>query len=492
MFDNLTARLARTIDNLRGRGRITEDNITEALRDVRMALLEADVALPVVKTFIEGVKAKAVGAEVTASLTPSQAFIGILHKELVELMGGAREGFNLRAQPPIVVLLAGLQGAGKTTTAAKLARRLIEHERKRVLLVSTDIRRPAAILQLERLAEQVGASFMTPASQVRRPGPDFSDMGRDLVKEALSLEPSPGSSPGQALRQDEARVLPPPQIARAALEEAKRGVFDVLIVDTAGRLHVDESLMEEMREIDAAVGSAERLFVVDAMAGQDAVNAARAFANALDLTGIVLTKADGDARGGAALSVRQVTGKPIVFIGMGEKTDALEPFDPERMASRILGMGDVVSLVEQVQRQVDTDEAERLARKVAQGKGFNMTDLKSQLEQLQKMGGVTALLDKLPTAATQRGAVAPEQGDREIRRQIAIINSMTPRERRKPDLIDGSRRRRIASGAGLQVQDVNRLLKQFQEMQRMVKSMKGGKLRRLMGAFRGPPPGPLR
>jgi len=444
MFDNLTARLARTIETLRGRGRITEDNIAEALREVRMALLEADVALPVVKTFIEGVKAKALGAEVMTSLTPSQAFIGILHRELVELMGGARAGFSLRAQPPIVVLLAGLQGAGKTTTAAKLARWLIERERKRVLLVSTDIRRPAAILQLQRLAQQVGGEF---------------------------IAPEPGAAPVA--------------IARAALEEARRGVYDVLIVDTAGRLHVDESLMEEVRAIDAAVGSAERLFVVDAMAGQDAVNAARAFAAALDLTGVVLTKADGDARGGAALSVRQVTGQPIVFVGMGEKPEALEPFDPERMASRILGMGDVVSLVEQVQRQLDTGEAERLARKVTQGKSFSMSDLKGQLEQLQKMGGVTALMDKLPTAATQRAAVAPEQGDREIRRQIAIINSMTLRERRKPDLIDGSRRRRIAAGSGLQVQDVNRLLKQFLEMQRMMKSMKGGKLRRMMGALRG-------
>jgi signal recognition particle subunit SRP54 len=444
MFDNLTTRLGRTIENLRGRGRITEENVGDALREVRMALLEADVSLPVVKSFIEAVKAKAIGAEVTASLTPSQAFISILHKELVELMGGARAGFNLRAQPPIVVLLAGLQGAGKTTTAAKLARWLIERERKRVLLVSTDVRRPAAILQLERLAQQIGAQFY-------------------MAEE--------GSAPEV--------------IASLALKEARSGVFDVLIVDTAGRLHVDDALMDEMRRIDGAVGAAERLFVVDAMAGQDAVNAARAFAAALDLTGIILTKADGDARGGAALSVRQVTGKPIVFLGIGEKTEALEPFDPERMASRILGMGDVVSLVEQVQRQVDTDESDRLARKVSQGKGFNMADLKSQLEQVQQMGGVTALLDKLPAAAAQRGAVSREQGDREIRRQIAIINSMTARERRKPDLIDGSRRRRIAAGAGLQVQDVNRLLKQFQEMQRMMKSMKGGKLQRLMGAFKG-------
>jgi len=451
MFDNLTARLTRTIDTLRGRGRITEENVTEAMRDVRVALLEADVALPVVKAFIDSVKTKALGAEVTSSLTPGQAFIGILHRELVGLMGGPRAGINLRAQPPVIVLLAGLQGAGKTTTAAKLARWLIERERKRVLLVSTDVRRPAAMLQLERLSEQVGAQYF-PA------------------------------------RTEDA----PADIARAAVDQAKKGVFDVLIVDTAGRLHVDEGLMTEVRDIDAAVGSAERLFVVDAMAGQDAVNAARAFGAALALTGVVLTKADGDARGGGALSVRHVTGKPIVFIGVGEKTDALEPFDPERMASRILGMGDVVSLVEQVHRQVDTQEAERLARKVVKGKSFDMVDLKSQLEQLQKMGGVGALLDKLPVPAAQKkGAVSADQGDRELRRQIAIINSMTPKERRNPGIIDGSRRRRIAGGSGVQVQDVNRLLKQFLEMQRVMKSMKGGKLRQLMSAFKGGggPPG---
>jgi signal recognition particle subunit SRP54 len=448
MFENLTARLTRTVEALRGKGRITDDNITEALRDVRVALIEADVALPVIKGFIDSVKAKAVGAEVASSLTPGQAFIGVLHKELVTLMGGAAEAFSLRAQPPVVVLLAGLQGAGKTTSAAKLARWLIERHKKRVLLVSTDVRRPAAILQLERLAGQVGAEFWRAADGVA-----------------------------------------PADIARAALEQAKRSVADVLIVDTAGRLHVDEGLMQEMKDIDAVVPAAERLFVVDAMAGQDAVNAARAFANALDLTGILLTKADGDARGGAALSVRQVTGKPIVFVGVGEKTEALEPFDAERMASRILGMGDVVSLVEQVQRQVDTDEAERLAKKVASGKGFDMGDLRGQLEQLQKMGGVRALLDKLPAAASQR-APSADQGDRDVRRQIAIINSMTPRERRNPGILDGSRRRRIAAGSGVQVQDVNRLLKQFQEMQRMMKNLKGGKLKRMMNAFRGgPPPG---
>jgi signal recognition particle subunit SRP54 len=449
MFDHLTQRLTRTLETLKGRGRITEENVGEALREARVALLEADVALPVVKGFIESVKSKALGAEVLSSLTPGQAFIGILHAQLVALMGGAGPGFKLRAQPPVVVLLAGLQGAGKTTTAAKLARLLIERERKRVLLVSTDVRRPAAMLQLERLASQVGAEyFAADATQA------------------------------------------PAAIAQAALARARNGVFDVLIVDTAGRLHVDAGLMAEVRDIDAAVGSTERLFVVDAMAGQDAVNAARAFGATLDLTGIVLTKADGDARGGAALSVRQITGKPIVFLGVGEKTEALEPFDAERMASRILGMGDVVSLVEQVHRQVDHEEAQRLADKVVKGKGFDMLDLRSQLEQLQKMGGVGALMDKLPGAMVKKGAVSPEQGDKDLRRQIAIINSMTPRERRNPGMIDGSRRRRIAAGSGVAVQDVNRLLKQFQEMQRVMKSMKGGGLRRLMGAFKGGmPPG---
>ena len=449
MFDTLTARLSRTIEALRGRGRITEENIAEALREVRVALLEADVALPVVKTFIEAVKAKALGAEVAQSLTPGQAFIGILHRELVELMGGAGEGFQLRAQPPVVVLLAGLQGAGKTTTAAKLARWLIERQRKRVAVVSTDVRRPAAMLQLERLAGQVHAQY---------------------------LPADPAAAPAD--------------IARNALEQAKRGVFDVLIVDTAGRLHVDEALMDEVRQIDQAVDPAESLFVVDAMAGQDAVHAARAFGSALELTGVILTKADGDARGGAALSVRQITGKPIVFLGVGEKTEALSPFDPQRMASRILGMGDVVSLVEQVHREVDRQEAERLARKVVKGKGFDLSDLKSQLEQVQKMGGLASLMDKLPTAAVQKAAVSAEQGDRDVRRQIAIINSMTARERRSPGIIDGSRRRRIARGAGVQVQDVNRLMKQFLQMQRMMKQMKGGRMRQLLAAFKGGlPPG---
>ena len=449
MFENLSQRLAKTVQSLQGKGRISEDNIAETLREVRMALLEADVALPVIKSFIDAVKLKAQGAEVATSLTPGQVFVSILHRELVELMGGAREGFELRAQPPFVVLLAGLQGAGKTTTAGKLARWLIDSRKKRVLLVSTDVRRPAAILQLQRLAEQVGAAF------------------------------HPADAAGD-----------PVAIAQGALEAARLGVFDVLIVDTAGRLHVDAELMDEVCAIDRAIGAHERLFVVDAMAGQDALNSAKAFGGALDLTGIVLTKADGDARGGAALSVRQVTGKPIVFVGVGEKLDALQPFDPERMAGRILGMGDVVALVEQVQGKVDAAEAERLARKVVGGGRFDLYDLRGQLEQLQGMGGLDALMDKLP-AQLARGAMPAAVGDAQVRRQIAIINSMTHQERRKPDLIDGSRRRRIAAGSGTQVQDVNRLLKQFADMQRMMKSMKGGKLKRLLGSLKGGglPPG---
>ena len=447
MFDQLTSRLGRAVQNLRGKGRISEANVSETLREVRMALLEADVALPVVKSFIDTVKVKALGAEVASSLSPGQEFIGILHRELIALMGGKREGFELRAQPPFVILLAGLQGAGKTTTAAKLARWLIGARGKKVLLVSTDVRRPAAILQLQKLAAQVGADFMpSDSSQV------------------------------------------PAQIARAAIERARSGVFDVLIVDTAGRLHVDSELMAEVREIEAAVAAHEKLFVVDSMAGQDAINAARAFSEALNLTGVILTKADGDARGGAALSVRQITGQPIVFMGTGEKPDALEPFDPERVASRILGMGDVLALVEQVKSQVNMQDAEQLARKVVQGKGFTFEDLRSQLQQLQSMGGVSSLMDKLPGQLSQK-AGAPALGDQAVRRQIAVIDSMTRRERRRPEIIDGSRRRRMAAGAGVQVEDVNKLLRQFQAMQRMMKGLKGGKLQRLMRSVRGGMPG---
>jgi signal recognition particle subunit SRP54 len=444
MFDQLTGRLSAAVAALRGRGRLTEDNIADTLREVRIALLEADVALPVVKRFIDAVKARALGTEVSASLSPGQALVGILHRELVELLGGTGAVLALNVQPPLVLLLAGLQGAGKTTTAAKLARWLIAMHRKRVLLASTDVRRPAAILQLERLAAQVQADFFAPP-------------------------------PGAA----------PVAIAAAALTQARSGVYDVLIVDTAGRLHVDAELMGEVQQIDAAVGSHQRLFVVDAMSGQDALNAARAFSAALELTGVILTKADGDARGGAALSVREVTGKPILFLGVGEKSEALEPFDPERMAQRILGMGDVVALVESVQRNIEVGEAERLARKVSQGKSFDLADLRSQLEQVRRMGGLGALMDKLPAQLAQKAAMPPGQADLQVRRQMAIIDSMTPRERRVPGVIDGSRRRRIARGAGVQVQDVNRLLKQLLEMQKMMKQLKGGGLRRLMGAFRG-------
>ena len=442
MFDQLTGRLSAAVAALRGRGRLSEDNIAATLREVRIALLEADVALPVVKRFIDAVKARALGAEVSASLSPGQTLIGILHRELVQLLGGASAGLALNVTPPQVVLLAGLQGAGKTTTAGKLARWLQETHKRRVLLVSTDVRRPAAILQLERLAAQVKADFFAAA---------------------------PGAAPAA--------------IAAAALQHARSGVYDVLIVDTAGRLHVDTELMSEVQEIDAAVRAHQRLFVVDAMSGQDALNAAGAFGAALELTGIILTKADGDARGGAALSVREVTGKPIVFLGVGEKSEALELFDPERMAQRILGMGDVVALVESVQRNIEVGEAERLARKVSQGKRFDLADLRSQLEQVRRMGGLSALIDKLPAQMSQR-AVAPEQADLQVRRQMAIIDSMTLRERRVPGLIDGSRRRRIARGAGVQVQDVNRLMKQFLEMQKMMKQLKGGGLRRLMGSLR--------
>ncbi|HJS22702.1 MAG TPA: signal recognition particle protein [Steroidobacteraceae bacterium] len=440
MFDQLTQRLGTALDALRGRGRITEDNVGDALRQVRVALLEADVALPVVKTFIESVKARAIGAEVSRSLTPGQAFIGVIHGELVSVMGGASAGLNLRVPPPLVVLLAGLQGAGKTTTAAKLALWLRAQGRKRVLLVSADVHRPAAILQLERLAAQIEAGFFpTPADAV------------------------------------------PEQIAAAALAQARQGLYDALIVDTAGRLHVDAEMMDEVRRIDGALTAHERLFVVDSMAGQDAVNAARAFDEALALTGIVLTKADGDARGGAALSVRQITGKPILFLGTGEKVEALETFHPERVASRILGMGDVLGLVEKVGQQVDREKAEKLARKLTKGHEFDFADLREQLTQVRSMGGLGALMEKLP-AELARGANPAQLDDRQLKRQVAIIDSMTPRERRRPNLIDGSRKRRIASGAGVQVQDVNRLLKQFLQMQKTMKQFsKGGFARMLRG-----------
>ena len=449
MFDKLSARLASVVESLRGRGRLTEENIADTLRQVRMALLEADVALPVVKEFTEAVRARAVGLEIHKSLTPGQALVRVIHEELVRVMGEGVRPLNLRVQPPAVILLAGLQGAGKTTTAAKIALWLRERERKRVLLVSTDVHRPAAMLQLERLGQQLGI-----------------DVAPAVAAEA------------------------PVVIATRALEQARRGLYDVLLVDTAGRLHVDEAMMQEVRELAGAVQPVETLFVVDSMAGQDAVNAARAFGAALDLTGTVLTKADGDARGGAALSVRGITGQPILFVGVGEKPEALEAFQPERMASRILGMGDVLSLVEEVTRKVDREEAEKLARKVAKGKDFDLDDLLGQLRQLESMGGVTALLDKLPAQLASRAGAVPPGNEREIRRQIAIICSMTPRERRYPKTIDGSRRRRIATGSGTHVSDVNRLLKNFLQMQKMMKGMGKGGLRGMMRSMAGRlPPG---
>jgi len=449
MFDRLTERLSGAVAALTGRGRLTEDNIADALRQVRLALIEADVAVPVVKGFVDAVKARALGAEVQQSLTPGQVFIKILHEELVRVMGEPGQGLNLRAEPPVVVLLAGLQGAGKTTTAAKLAR-LLQEQKKKVLLASVDVYRPAAITQLERLAAQIGAAF----------------------------HPVAGGAE-------------PLAIGAAALEQARRGLYDVLIVDTAGRLHVDAEMMAEVRALDRALAAHQRLFVVDSMAGQDAVNQARAFDEALDLTGVILTKADGDARGGAALSVRQVTGKPILYLGVGEKVEALEPFHPERVASRILGMGDVLSLVEQVQRDVDRAQAEKLARKLAKGKGFDFDDLREQMQQLEKMGGIGALMDKLPGKISQAAAKAPGQFEaRQVKRQIAMINSMTPTERRRPELIDGSRKRRIANGAGVQVQDVNRLLKQFLQMQKVMKQFSKGGVRGLMRSLGGRlPPG---
>ena len=450
MFDKLTERLSGAVAALTGRGRLTEDNISDALRQVRMALIEADVAVPVVKAFIDAVKVRALGAEVQQSLTPGQVFIKILHDELVATMGEPGGGLNLRAQPPVVVLLAGLQGAGKSTTAAKLAKLLSEQQKKRVLLTSVDVYRPAAITQLERLAAQIGVAFHPVA-------------------------------PGEA----------PVAIATGARDAAVRGSYDVLIVDTAGRLHVDAEMMAEVQAVDRAVAAHQRLFVVDSMAGQDAVNAARAFNAALDLTGVILTKADGDARGGAALSVRQVTGKPILYLGVGEKVEALELFHPERVASRILGMGDVLSLVEQVQRDVDQEKAAKLAKKLQKGKGFDFNDLREQMQQLEKMGGIGALMDKLPggMAAAASKAQTPFAA-KEVTRQIAIINSMTEKERRNPDLIDGSRKRRIANGSGLQVQDVNRLMKQFLQMQKAMKMFSKGGMRGLMRTLGGRmPPG---
>lgn len=448
MFENLTQRLSDTVGKLRGQARLTEDNIQDALRDVRMALLEADVALPVVRAFIEQVRSKAIGKEVIENLTPGQAFIKVVQDELVHLMGDVNEALNLSAQPPAIILVAGLQGAGKTTTIAKLAKRLSTAENKKISVVSCDVYRPAAIKQLETLANQIGVDFI-PSSVEQKPI----------------------------------------DIAQQAVAHAQQHHFDVLFVDTAGRLHVDADMMSEIQALHQAVNPVETLFVVDSMSGQDAAMSAQAFNEALPLTGVILTKTDGDARGGAALSVREITGKPIKFLGTGEKVDGIEPFHPERVASRILGMGDVLSLVEEAQQKVDQKEAGRLAKKIKSGKGFNLGDLRSQLLQMQNMGGINSLVDKLPGAGNISEAMKSQANDKSVVHMIAIIDSMTPRERRFPDIIKATRKKRIAAGSGTQVQEVNRLLKQFTQMRKMMKkfSKKGG-MKSLMRSMQGKMP----
>jgi len=446
MLDTLTQRLSRVVKSLRGEARLTEANIADALREVRQALLEADVALPVVKDFVAAVRTKALGEEVAGSLTPGQALVGVVHRELAATMGTAAAPLDLATQPPAVILLAGLQGAGKTTTAAKLAR-LLKMQKKKVLLVSADVYRPAAIEQLATLAGQVGADFFPSAS-------------------------------GEA----------PVAIVTGAIDWARRHYHDVLIVDTAGRLAIDEAMMREIADLHAAAKPAETLFVVDAMQGQDAVNTARAFRDALPLTGVILTKLDGDARGGAALSVRQVTGVPIKFAGVAEKIDGLETFHPERMASRILGMGDVLSLVEEVHRNVDVAEAEKLAKKVKSGKGFDLEDFKAQIAQMRKMGGLAGMVDKLP-AELARAAQNSTVSERKIARIEGIINSMTPVERAKPELLKASRKRRIAAGAGVSVQEVNQLLAQFEQTQKMMKMVARGGMQKMLRGMKGLLPG---
>ncbi len=445
MFNHLSERLNKVIKNLTGQGRLTEANIKDTLRDIRVALLEADVALPVAKAFINDIEAKALGATVMGSLTPGQELIKLVHDELTALMGAANETLDLRAAPPAVILMAGLQGSGKTTTTAKLARWLIETQKKSVLVASADIYRPAAIEQLQTLAATVGATF----------------------------HPS-------SIDQD------PVAIAQGAIQAAKNKVIDVVIIDTAGRLHIDEDMMSEIKRLHAAVNPIETLFVVDSMTGQDAANTAKAFNDALPLTGIILTKADGDARGGAALSIRHITGKPIKFMGMGEKIDALEPFHPERIASRILDMGDIVSLVEQVHDKIDRTKAEKLANKLKKGKSFDLEDFRDQLKQIQSMGGMMGIMSKLPGMGQLPGNIKEQMNDKKLTKIEAMINSMTRKERRFPDNIKPSNKRRIATGSGTTVQDVNQLLKQFDMMQKMMKKMsKGGGLMKMMRGLQG-------
>lgn len=451
MFDNLSGRLSDAARTLTGKGRLTEANIKDTVRQVRLALLEADVALPVVKTFIERIRERALGEEVGKSLSPGQALVKIIHAELVRILGSESVPLQFKAQPPVVILLAGLQGAGKTTTAAKLAKRLIDDDKKKVMLVSVDVHRPAAILQLQTLAGEVGALHCE------------SDVGERPVS-----------------------------IVARALDEARRSHADVVIVDTAGRLHVDQDMMQEIVAVHDAAQPHETLFVVDSMAGQDAVNSASVFEQSLPLTGIVLTKVDGDAKGGVALSVREITGKPIRFMGVGEKIDALEAFHPDRMASRILGMGDVLTLVEEIEQKVSKDKTEKLAKKLKKGKGFDLSDLRDQLQQMTSLGGLASILEKLPLPGNVNPAALRDgANEQKIRRQIAIINSMTPGERRFPKTINGSRKKRIANGAGQQVQDINRLLKQHLQMEKMMRKMSKGGMKNLMRGLPGGgmPPG---
>jgi signal recognition particle subunit SRP54 len=448
MFDNLSNRLTSSLDRIRGRAKLTDDNIKEVLREVRMALLEADVALPVVKDFIEAVRERAIGTEVSKSLSPGQVFLKIVKQELENVMGQANDGLNLRVASPAVILLAGLQGAGKTTSAAKLAKYLKEREKKSVSVVSADVYRPAAIKQLETLAGEVGVDFIP------------SDLSQKPI-----------------------------DIVNSAIDYAKKAHKDVLIVDTAGRLAIDDDMMAEIKSLHAAANPIETLFVVDAMTGQDAANTAKAFGDILPLTGVILTKTDGDARGGAALSVRHITGKPIKFLGVGEKTDALEPFHPDRLASRILGMGDMLSLIEEAEQKIDKEKAEKLAGKLKKGKGFDLEDFKEQLQQMKNMGGMSSMLDKMPGMG-QLGNVKDKVNDKMFVQMEALINSMTSAERRNPDVINGSRKKRISTGAGLQIQDLNRLLKQHKQMQKMMKKMtaKGG-MQKMMRGLGGMMPG---
>jgi len=450
MFDNLTERLTQTLRSVTGQAKLTEDNIKGTLREVRMALLEADVALPVVKDFINSVKERAVGQEVSKSLSPGQVFVKIVNEELIRVMGEANAELDLAATPPAVLMMAGLQGAGKTTSVAKLARFLKERKKKKVLVVSADVYRPAAIRQLETLAGEVGVEFF----------PSSAD-------------------------QD------PIFIAEQAIQHARVKAFDVLILDTAGRLHVDEDMMQEIKRLHAAVNPVETLFVVDSMTGQDAANTARSFNEVLPLTGVILTKTDGDARGGAALSVRHVTGKPIKFLGIGEKTDALEPFHPDRVASRILGMGDVLSLIEEAEHKIDKEKAEKFAKKITKGKGFDLEDFKEQIQQMQSMGGMMSMLEKLPGMGQMAQAAQAAQAEKGVLQMVSIINSMTPHERRHPDIVSGSRKRRIAQGSGTQVQDVNRLLKQHKQMAKMIKKFgsKSGMAKLARGMKGMMPPG---